>query len=271
MSYLSFLLTFILSANILLFLLLQKRKRGAKYDSPIQWNHRNRRLLFILLFIIIILYTTPWDSFLIHKGVWNYHRNQVIGITVYGVPIEEITFYILQTILILQWFTLIQFNIPVLHPQMYSKWKTRLASIIIWVFWFGIAITLYFVLNHRLSSHLTYLSLLGSWALFPLGIQMLYNAKLLLANSKLLFWVIFPPTLYLSVCDSVAIHQGIWYFHQSRILDLTVYGVPIEEIIFFLLTNTLVSWSAILVWPKEKSIPPRNVKILTAFSDAPHK
>lgn len=56
---------------------------------------------------------------------------------------------------------------------------------------------------------------------------------------------VLPPALvvgtYLAVADHLAIRAGIWSFGEGKHLGLHVAGVPLEEILFFLLTSVMVS------------------------------
>ena len=65
-------------------------------------------------------------------------------------------------------------------------------------------------------------------------------------------------TAYLSVADGVAIHSGIWTLHADRIVGLALDRVPIEESLFFLLTNLMVAQTIVLLWrPSRHSDPGR--------------
>lgn len=49
------------------------------------------------------------------------------------------------------------------------------------------------------------------------------------------------PSLYLWIVDSIAIRAGTWHINERTSLELFVWdGLPIEEAIFFLVTNTMV-------------------------------
>jgi lycopene cyclase domain-containing protein len=56
---------------------------------------------------------------------------------------------------------------------------------------------------------------------------------------------VLPPALvvgtYLAVADHLAIRVGIWKFGEGKHLGLYLAGVPLEEILFFLLTSVMVS------------------------------
>jgi lycopene cyclase domain-containing protein len=49
--------------------------------------------------VIALVYTTPWDNYLVATNVWWYDPELVTGIVIGWVPIEEYTFFILQPIL----------------------------------------------------------------------------------------------------------------------------------------------------------------------------
>ena len=54
-----------------------------------------------------------------------------------------------------------------------------------------------------------------------------------------------PPALvvgtYLALADHLAISAGIWNFGEGKHLGVYVAGVPLEEILFFLMTSLMVS------------------------------
>ncbi len=58
----------------------------------------NRRsvIFFVVLSLVAILYTGPWDNAIVANGVWSYGPGRVSGYLVGLVPIEEYCFYVLQ-------------------------------------------------------------------------------------------------------------------------------------------------------------------------------
>ncbi len=51
------------------------------------------------LMALALLYTGPWDHFIIAQGVWSYPPGAVLGPRIGLVPLEEYTFYLLQVLL----------------------------------------------------------------------------------------------------------------------------------------------------------------------------
>lgn len=51
----------------------------------------------------------------------------------------------------------------------------------------------------------------------------------------------FVVGLYLALADHLAIREGIWSFGEGKHLGLYVGAVPLEEVLFFLLTSVMVA------------------------------
>ncbi len=92
-----------------------------------------------------------------------------------------------------------------------------------------------------------YLALEVGWALPPIVLQWLAGWRLLQRQRRAWLFGILIPTLYLSLADSMALGI-VWTISPSRSLGLRIGNVPVEEILFFLLTDTLVVQSVILAF-----------------------
>ena len=49
--------------------------------------------------LLAVVYTTPWDNYLVATGVWYDNPKLVTGLVIGYVPIEEYTFFVVETIL----------------------------------------------------------------------------------------------------------------------------------------------------------------------------
>ena len=49
--------------------------------------------------LLALVYTTPWDNLLILSGVWTYPPARVLNVMFGVAPLEEYSFFVLQTIL----------------------------------------------------------------------------------------------------------------------------------------------------------------------------
>ena len=46
---------------------------------------------------VAVVYTIPWDAYLIYAKVWTYPPNAILGPTLLRIPIEELFFFVIQT------------------------------------------------------------------------------------------------------------------------------------------------------------------------------
>src|SRR5512142_2773651 len=113
MTYFVFLLRFLL-IPILVFLgiIVLDNRRNKQNGFRNGWAVWMAIGIHILLAVI---YTTPWDNYLVATGVWYYNPNLVTGLVIGYVPIEEYTFFVLETVLAgLWWWLLVRRFSPLL-------------------------------------------------------------------------------------------------------------------------------------------------------------
>ncbi len=99
----------------------------------------------------------------------------------------------------------------------------------------------------------TYLFLILIWALPVIVLQWLIGGDILLKRWKVLVPGILAPTLYLTLVDTFALHATTWTINPTQSLNVffPLIQVPIEQGVFFLVTNTLIVQGLILVWMPE--------------------
>ncbi|MBN8229417.1 lycopene cyclase domain-containing protein [Corallococcus macrosporus] len=90
-----------------------------------------------------------------------------------------------------------------------------------------------------------YLIHLLAWTLPVIAIQLAVLVNHYKSRSGEVLRAVLPPALivgvYLSIADHLAISTGIWNFGEGRHVGVYVGAVPLEEILFFLITSILVS------------------------------
>ncbi len=224
MTYLGFLLTFILPPLLLLL--------AAALRKPLP-DVLRRRAGWSMLAIVVIafVYTTPWDNYLVREGIWYYGPDRVLG-TIGYVPYEEYMFFILQPVLAGLWlFVLLQ-----RPPQV--TWKPAPAARIAGAAGFiGLSI-LGFVLFTIPGGE--YMGLILGWACPIVAGMWAWKGDVFWNLRSLLLKAFLPPTVYLWVVDRVAIvSQEIWTINPSTSLGWNPFGLPIEEAVFFLVTTLL--------------------------------
>jgi len=247
MTYFGFLLRFLGIPLVILAALLAWRWRqqgysGAGPTNPPTWA------AILLHALIALVYTTPWDNYLVATRVWWYNPALVTGITLGYVPIEEYTFFVLQPVLSGFWLLfLAPYNRPVslawLHVTSWRIWTAAVGLVI----WIG---SLVLLLSGWTPG--TYLALELVWALPPILLQLVFGMDILWRYRRLVAAAILPVTIYLSVADALAIGFGTWTINPARSLGVLLGGVlPLEEFVFFLLTNTLVIFGLVLLLASE--------------------
>jgi lycopene cyclase domain-containing protein len=97
----------------------------------------------------------------------------------------------------------------------------------------------------------TYLVHLLAWGSPVLLAQLLLLVRRYRADTPRVLRAVVPPalavTVWLAAADHLAIGAGIWRFGSASNLGIRVGAVPIEEILFFLITNLLVAFGLALL------------------------
>lgn len=189
------------------------------------------------LVVIAFVYTTPWDNYLVATGVWWYDPDLVTGIVWGWVPIEEYTFFVVQTLLGGLWLLVLFRYWPpaAVYPPLKGHLRVTTTAVF-FVIWLGSIILL--ASGWRPG---TYLGLELVWALPPIMIQTAFGADILWRHRRYVLSSIAILTLYLSAADALAIFSGTWTIDPEQSLGIYLGGVlPIEEFIFFFLTIVLV-------------------------------
>jgi putative membrane protein len=243
MTYFGFLLRFLV-IPILLFLAITwgDNKRGIPTRG-----FANGRAVWIAIAVHVFLavaYTTPWDNYLVATGVWYYNPDLVTGIVIGYVPIEEYTFFVVETILAgLWWWFLARRISPPAQNFKPNKLLVYLSACVLVLLWL-----VFTVLFFSDNQPLTYLSITLFWALPAILPQLLFGADILWHHRKLVFWAIMVPGVYLSLMDIVALTDTTWSISKEQTTGVLFFGIlPLEEVVFFFTTNVLIVFGMTLM------------------------
>lgn len=191
---------------------------------------------------VALIYTTPWDNYLVATGVWYYDPDLVTGVLIGYVPIEEYTFFIVETLLTGLWWWFLARRILVGKPFSPSGRLRTLSTLALLSLW---VISLSYLVSGWQPA--TYLAITLVWALPPIGLQFAFGADILWRHIRLVTLSIIPMTIYLSLADSLAITSGTWTIDPRQSTGLFIGSLPIEEAVFFLLTNILIGFGMTLL------------------------
>ncbi len=224
MTYLVFLLVFIVPPVLVLALTQPRPLAGlggarARYALP-------------LVCMIAFAYTTPWDNYLVYAQVWGYGADRVVG-TVGYVPVEEYLFFLLQPLLagLVLYRFLARGPGPVEATTMYRSFQS-----FFWLAITGIGAGLLLAGPPQAR----YLGLILAWAAPVLFGMQRFAGPFFRRYRRPMRLAVALPTLYLWIADRLAIGLGIWDISDRYSLGFDPLGLPVEEAVFFLLTNLLV-------------------------------
>lgn len=97
-------------------------------------------------------------------------------------------------------------------------------------------------------SHWPYLPFLLIWALPVLSLQWLVGGVYLWRERARWPWVVLGLGAYFSLADGIAIHAGVWRFDNRALMGLWLGPVPIEEVLFYVLTVAMVAQGFVIAW-----------------------
>lgn len=243
MTYFGFLLRFLFIPILMFLVITLWDNRNNKQIH----GFRNGRAVWMAIGIHVLLavvYTTPWDNYLVATGVWYYSPKLVTGIVFGYVPIEEYTFFVVETILSGLWWWLLTRRLSSPFTEFKpNKTLVAISSSMLVLIW--IIFTYLFFSDNR---PITYLSITLFWALPAILPQLLFGADILWHYRKLVIWAILIPGTYLSLMDIVALKETAWSISPAQTTGILFFGIlPLEEVVFFFITNMLVVFGMTLL------------------------
>jgi lycopene cyclase domain-containing protein len=198
---------------------------------------RHRRLGGVgVLVVVALVYTAPWDNYLVGRSVWWYGDGVVLA-RVWRAPLEEYLFIVGQTLLAGLWVQSLPHRPEVgVYPDRGDVVTGALLGLGIGTV--GLALVT--------TPATFYLGAILAWAGPVLALQWAVGWRYLWSRRWLVAAAALPPTLYLATADRYAIAEGVWSLSEGRTTGLTVLGLPVEEGAFFLLTNLFIAQGLLL-------------------------
>jgi lycopene beta-cyclase len=204
---------------------------------------------FLLIELAALLYTTPWDNYLVYRGVWTYGSSRILG-TIGYVPVEEYAFFALQPLLTGLWYLVLRSWLEARPPT--GAVSFRLMGAVGWVLVALLGVAALVSPNH----HLLYLGLITAWCGPVLAGMTWLGYRHLWVDRRAVSLGIALPTLYLWAADRFALGDGIWDIATRYSLGFEPFGLPIEEAIFFLVTNVMVVLGLAMLLPQRNPDEP---------------
>ncbi len=211
---------------------------------------------------LALLYTARWDQELIARRVWWYGEDRVLGSWL-GVPWEEYAFMLLQPVLTGA-LLLVLVGLGECVPAASSRpvpptERGAVGAPIVLIGLAGGSAAL------QAGGRWTYAGLILLWALPVLGVLAAasWGGLRRFGRESASTWAL--ATAYLCAADRVAIDAGVWTISPTLSTGWTVIGLPVEEALFFAVTNGLVVAGAMLFLTPGLPRPPE----ASSAGDAP--
>ena len=249
MTYFGFLLRFLV-LPILVFLIIALRDQRQGKEN--RGFHLGRFVWAAigLHILIALVYTTPWDNYLVATGVWYYNPEGVSGIVFGWGPLEEYLFFVLEPLLTGLWWWFLARRVGdsgKLTPDRRIRFGLTAIFAAVWI----LALTQMIFGPESFN----YLTLILVWVLPAFILQIAYGADILWHHRRLAALTILPMSLYLSAADALAITRGIWTIDPAQTLGIMMGGaLPLEEALFFFSTVVLIGTGLTLSLSKESQM-----------------
>jgi putative membrane protein len=241
MTYADFLLIFLIAPLAALLAALGVTLRRRLLD-------RRFVALVGVLALVALLYMAPWDHTAAVWGLWSWAPSRTWGQRWWGVPPEEYLFCALEALLAatvvyaaLLWRQRhTRASLPASSPASSPAWQPPRVNVAV--------LPLAGLLAMGVAAHWAYLPFLLVWALPIIIIQWALGGRYLWRARGVWAPVSLALCAWFTLADAVAISAGVWRFDPRALLGPALGPVPLEEILFYLLTSLMVTQGFIALW-----------------------
>jgi len=206
---------------------------GLWYLAPRYDSTRRRRAAAGLAILVAIAYayTTPWGSFMIRSEVW-WYGDGAVAARYLDIPVGEYMFFAIQTLIAGLYLHVRGFDPAFRDGDL--DWFPRLAGTLagLGLFFGGLALVL-------LADSFLYLGGLLAWVGPVIALQWAVGGGYLVREVRPWVEAALVPSLYLWVVDRLAIGMGAWTLSESYTVGVAPFGLPVEEILFFLSASVM--------------------------------
>jgi len=228
-TYLGFHLVLTLPPLVLLWLLVPtyeptRRRRGA--------------VGLAILVAIAYAYTTPWGSYMIRRGVW-WYGDGVVTASLLSIPAGEYLFFAVQTLTV--GFYLYWRGFDPRYEAGDFDLVPRIAGVVAGAVLFGGGLWMVFQRPSWL-----YLGGLLAWVGPVVALQWAVGGGYLVRKPRAWIEAAVVPTVYLWIIDRWAIGRGLWILSEEYTTGIAPFGLPIEEILFFLSAGVMTVTGLVL-------------------------
>ncbi len=197
-----------------------------------------------VLALVAVVFTFPWDNAAVKRGMWEFPADRV-WFRVSHLPIEEVAFFVIQTVMVsiatsligIAWSTIV----PTSTISPLSQFSMYAAGVTVGIGWI-------LACKHNVRTYGGHLLL---WFLPIVVAQWIFGWGILAPRFVPILAATVGCSVYLVWTDVQAVRNGVWHFGASNVGAVRLFGVlPWEEVAFFVLTSLLVAQSTVLLLPE---------------------
>jgi lycopene cyclase domain-containing protein len=100
--------------------------------------------------------------------------------------------------------------------------------------------------------HWLYLAFLLIW-IGVIGLQWLIGWRKLWKERWAWLWVAIGLSVYFSFAGAIAIEQHIWFLRPDFLIGWYIGNMPVEEMLFYLLTTVMIVQGFVMLFPRPTS------------------
>lgn len=241
LTYLQFHLVFSLPPLVLLWRL------APRYDAA---RRRRATAGIAVLVAVAYAYTTPWISHMIRRGAW-WYADGVVLVRALSIPLGEYLFFAVQTLVVAFALHRIGFD-PTFREGDFDR-RPRIAGVVVGIALLGGGLWL-----GALDDSFRYLGGLFAWIGPVLALQWGVGGGYLARTPRTWLAATLLPAAYFWIADRIAIGLGTWRISAEFTTGVAVFGLPIEELLFFvaaglMTVNGLVLFEWALDWTDRRA------------------
>ncbi len=178
--------------------------------------------LFSGIFVMMLVFI-PWDVIFTENGIWSFNHRYVMGLYIFGLPLEEWLFFIVIPYCIVFTYEVFRYFLPNLHFP-----KTALVLSII----LGLTFLLLALFNtHRIYTFVV----MNLVAALTLAQPFLNTHKTWLSHFYLTYAVILIPFLLINgALTGMFTPQPVVSYNDLHNLGVRIFTIPVEDSVYLL-------------------------------------
>jgi len=210
-----------------------------------------------VLVAIAYAYTVPWIAYMIRRGAWSYADGAVL-VRALSIPLGEYLYVAIQTLVVAFALHRRGFD-PTFREGDFDR-VPRAAGVLAGLGMLGGGLWLV-----SFDASLLYLGGLIAWVGPVLALQWAVGGGYLARTPRTWLTAALLPAAYFWVVDRIAIGMGTWRIAPEFTTGITVLGLPVEEMVFFLsagvmTVNGLVLFEWVLDWNDRRRAPAASIE-----------